>query len=92
MHSKSIVELGAGLQTGEFSSVELTRHFLQRIERLDKDLNALISTTQEQALAEAESADQAIKAGQAGPLTGIPIVQKDIFCTRGVKTSCGSKM
>lgn len=92
MHSKSIVELGAGLQTGEFSSVELTRHFLQRIERLDKDLNALISTTPEQALAEAESADQAIKAGQAGPLTGIPIVQKDIFCTRGVKTSCGSKM
>ncbi|MCU7866902.1 MAG: Asp-tRNA(Asn)/Glu-tRNA(Gln) amidotransferase subunit GatA [Candidatus Thiodiazotropha sp. (ex Lucinoma borealis)] len=92
MHSKSIVELGAGLQTGEFSSVELTRHFLQRIERLDKDLNALISTTQEQALAEAESADQAIKAGQAGPLTGIPIVQKDIFCTQGVKTSCGSKM
>lgn len=92
MHSKSIVELGAGLQTGEFSSVELTRHFLQRIERLDKDLNALISTTPEQALAEAESADQAIKVGQAGPLTGIPIVQKDIFCTRGVKTSCGSKM
>ncbi|MCU7859529.1 MAG: Asp-tRNA(Asn)/Glu-tRNA(Gln) amidotransferase subunit GatA, partial [Candidatus Thiodiazotropha sp. (ex Lucinoma kastoroae)] len=92
MHSKSIVELGAGLQTGEFSSVELTRHFLQRIERLDKDLNAFISTTPEQALAEAESADQAIKAGQAGPLTGIPIVQKDIFCTQGVKTSCGSKM
>ncbi|MEL0584748.1 MAG: Asp-tRNA(Asn)/Glu-tRNA(Gln) amidotransferase subunit GatA [Candidatus Thiodiazotropha sp. (ex. Lucinoma kazani)] len=92
MHSKSIVELGAGLQTGEFSSVELTRHFLQRIERLDKDLNALISTTPEQALAEAESADQDIKTGQAGPLTGIPIVQKDIFCTQGVKTSCGSKM
>ncbi|MCU7891910.1 MAG: Asp-tRNA(Asn)/Glu-tRNA(Gln) amidotransferase subunit GatA [Candidatus Thiodiazotropha sp. (ex Ustalcina ferruginea)] len=92
MHSKSIVELGTGLQTGEFSSVELTRHFLQRIERLDKDLNAFISTTPEQALAEAESADQAIKVGQAGPLTGIPIVQKDIFCTRGVKTSCGSKM
>lgn len=92
MHSKSIVELGTGLQTGEFSSVELTRHFLQRIERLDKDLNAFISTTSEQALAEAESADQTIKAGQAGPLTGIPIVQKDIFCTQGVKTSCGSKM
>lgn len=92
IHSKSIVELGAGLQTGEFSSVELTRHFLQRIERLDKDLNALISTTPEQALAEAESADQDIKTGQAGPLTGIPIVQKDIFCTQGVKTSCGSKM
>ncbi|MCU7930107.1 MAG: Asp-tRNA(Asn)/Glu-tRNA(Gln) amidotransferase subunit GatA [Candidatus Thiodiazotropha sp. (ex Codakia rugifera)] len=92
MHNKSIVELGAGLQTGEFSSVELTHHFIQRIEQLDKDLNAFVSTTPEQALAEAESADQAIKTGQAGPLTGIPIVQKDIFCTRGVKTSCGSKM
>lgn len=92
IHNKSIVELGAGLQTGEFSSVELTHHFIQRIEQLDKDLNAFVSTTPEQALAEAESADQAIKTGQAGPLTGIPIVQKDIFCTRGVKTSCGSKM
>ncbi|MCU7906733.1 MAG: Asp-tRNA(Asn)/Glu-tRNA(Gln) amidotransferase subunit GatA [Candidatus Thiodiazotropha sp. (ex Epidulcina cf. delphinae)] len=92
MHSKSIVELGAALRAGEFSSVELTRHFIQRIERLDGDLNTLITTTPEQALVEAESADQAVKAGRAGVLTGIPIVQKDIFCTRGVKTSCGSKM
>ncbi|MCU7920878.1 MAG: Asp-tRNA(Asn)/Glu-tRNA(Gln) amidotransferase subunit GatA [Candidatus Thiodiazotropha sp. (ex Epidulcina cf. delphinae)] len=92
MHDQSIVELGAALRAGEFSSVELTRHFMQRVERLDGDLNALITTTPEQALVEAGSADQAIKKGQAGALTGIPIVQKDIFCTRGVKTSCGSKM
>ncbi|MGD8913901.1 MAG: Asp-tRNA(Asn)/Glu-tRNA(Gln) amidotransferase subunit GatA [Candidatus Thiodiazotropha sp.] len=92
MHSKSIAELGASMQAGEFSSVELTRHFIDRIERLNGELNALITTTPDQALAEAQAADRAIKSGQAGPLTGIPLVQKDIFCTEGVKTSCGSKM
>ncbi|MEW8627777.1 MAG: Asp-tRNA(Asn)/Glu-tRNA(Gln) amidotransferase subunit GatA [Candidatus Thiodiazotropha sp.] len=92
MHKKTIVELAAGLKAGEFSSVELTSHFLGRIERLDGNINALITTTAEQALAEAAAADEKLKAGDAGPLTGIPIVQKDIFCTQGVKTSCGSKM
>ena len=92
MHKKTIVELAAGLKAGEFSSVELTSHFLDRIERLDGNINALITTTAEQALAEAAAADEKLKAGDAGPLTGIPIVQKDIFCTQGVKTSCGSKM
>jgi aspartyl-tRNA(Asn)/glutamyl-tRNA(Gln) amidotransferase subunit A len=92
MHSKSIAELGAAMQAGEFSSVELTRHFIDRIERLNGDLNALITPTPEQALAEAEVADGLFRSGQAGPLTGIPLVQKDIFCTRGVKTSCGSRM
>ncbi|PVV09034.1 MAG: aspartyl/glutamyl-tRNA amidotransferase subunit A [gamma proteobacterium symbiont of Ctena orbiculata] len=92
MQSKSIAELGAAMQAGEFSSVELTRHFIDRVERLNGDLNALITSTPDQALAEAEAADRAIRSGQAGPLTGIPLVQKDIFCTQGVKTSCGSKM
>ncbi|MEW8193571.1 MAG: amidase, partial [Candidatus Thiodiazotropha sp.] len=92
MHSKSIVELGAAMQAGEFSSVELTGHFIDRIERLNGDLNALITPTPDQALVEAEAADKAIRSGQAGPLTGIPLVQKDIFCTKGVKTSCGSRM
>jgi aspartyl-tRNA(Asn)/glutamyl-tRNA(Gln) amidotransferase subunit A len=92
MHRKSISELGAAMQAGEFSCVELTRHFIDRIERLDGDLNALITTTPEQALVEAQAADRVIRSGQAGPLTGIPLVQKDIFCTKGVKTSCGSKM
>ncbi|MEW8048421.1 MAG: Asp-tRNA(Asn)/Glu-tRNA(Gln) amidotransferase subunit GatA, partial [Candidatus Thiodiazotropha sp.] len=73
-------------------SVELTRHFIERIERLNGDLNALITPTPDQALAEAEAADRVIRSGQAGPLTGIPLVQKDIFCTKGVKTSCGSRM
>ncbi|MCG7905452.1 MAG: Asp-tRNA(Asn)/Glu-tRNA(Gln) amidotransferase subunit GatA [Candidatus Thiodiazotropha taylori] len=92
MHKKTIVELAAGLKAGEFSSVELTGHFLERIERLDGNINAFITTTAEQALAEAAAADEKLKAGDAGPLTGIPIVQKDIFCTEGVKTSCGSRM
>ncbi|MEW8316071.1 MAG: Asp-tRNA(Asn)/Glu-tRNA(Gln) amidotransferase subunit GatA [Candidatus Thiodiazotropha endolucinida] len=92
MHSKTIAELGAAMQAGEFSSVELTRHFIERIERLNGDLNALITPTPDQALAEAEAADSVIRSGQAGPLTGIPLVQKDIFCTQGVKTSCGSRM
>ncbi|MES9829355.1 MAG: Asp-tRNA(Asn)/Glu-tRNA(Gln) amidotransferase subunit GatA [Candidatus Thiodiazotropha sp.] len=92
MHSKTIAELGAAMQAGEFSSVELTHHFIERIERLNGDLNALITPTPDQALVEAEAADRVIRSGQAGPLTGIPLVQKDIFCTKGVKTSCGSRM
>jgi aspartyl-tRNA(Asn)/glutamyl-tRNA(Gln) amidotransferase subunit A len=92
MHKKTIVELGAGLRAGDFSSVELTRHFLERIDRLDGTINAFITTTPEQALKEAAAADEKIQAGETGPLTGIPIVQKDIFCTQGVKTSCGSRM
>ncbi len=92
MHSKSIAELGAALRAGEFSSVELTTHFIDRIERLNGELNALITPTPDLALSEAEAADRLIGSGQAGPLTGIPLVQKDIFCTQGVKTSCGSRM
>jgi aspartyl-tRNA(Asn)/glutamyl-tRNA(Gln) amidotransferase subunit A len=92
MHDKSIAQLSAGLRAGDFSSIELTRHFLQRIERLDGALNCFVTVTAKSALAAAEAADRQLGSGQAGPLTGIPIVQKDIFCTRGVKTSCGSRM
>ncbi len=92
MHNQTIAELGAGLRAGEFSSVELTRHFLARIDSLDEGLNCYITVTPDVALQAAEAADQRISAGDAGPLTGIPIAQKDIFCTQGVKTSCGSRM
>ncbi|MET0029427.1 MAG: Asp-tRNA(Asn)/Glu-tRNA(Gln) amidotransferase subunit GatA [Candidatus Thiodiazotropha sp.] len=92
MHTKTIVELGAGLKTGEFTSVELTRHFLERIERHNGELNAFVTVTPETALQEAEAADRLLQSAQAGPLIGIPIAQKDIFCTQGVKTSCGSRM
>lgn len=92
MHNKTIAELSRGLQQGDFSSEELTRHFLGRIESLDGALNSFITVSAEQALAQAKQADQRLGNGSAGPLTGIPLAQKDIFCTDGVKTSCGSKM
>ncbi|MCP4127145.1 MAG: Asp-tRNA(Asn)/Glu-tRNA(Gln) amidotransferase subunit GatA [Gammaproteobacteria bacterium] len=92
MHNKSISELAAGLRAGEFSSVELISHYLERIGSLDKGLNSFITVCEEGALAQARAADEQIATGAAGPLAGIPIVQKDIFCTQGVKTSCGSRM
>ena len=92
MHTKTISELAAGLRAGEFSSVELTQHFLERIEGRDPALNAFITVTASQALSQAEAADARLRAGAAGPLTGIPIAHKDIFCTRDVRTSCGSRM
>ncbi len=92
LHNKTIAELSADLHAGEYSSEHLTRAFLARIEQFNPQLNALVTVTAEQALADARVADARLKAGTAGPLTGIPLVQKDIFCTKGVKTSCGSRM
>ncbi len=92
MHDKTIAELCAGLRAGEFSSEELTRAFLARIESLDGQLNSFITATPERALAQARAADQRLADGEAGPLTGVPIAHKDIFCTQGVRTSCGSRM
>jgi aspartyl-tRNA(Asn)/glutamyl-tRNA(Gln) amidotransferase subunit A len=92
MQEKSIVELAAGLRAGEYSSVELTRFYLDRIRDLDGGLNSYITVCEEQALEAAEAADRQLQAGEGGPMTGIPMAQKDIFCTQGVKTSCGSRM
>jgi aspartyl-tRNA(Asn)/glutamyl-tRNA(Gln) amidotransferase subunit A len=92
MHTKTLTELSAALAGKHISSVELTTGYLQRIERFEPTLNSFITICQEQALTAAKAADVAIANGTAGPLTGIPIVQKDIFCTDGIKTSCGSKM
>ena len=92
MHQKSLVELAADLKNGVYSSEELTRGSLQRISQHDERLNSFVTVTETQALAAAQAADAAIQAGNAGPLTGIPFAHKDIFCTNGVKTSCGSKM
>ncbi len=91
-HTKSLSELSAMLEAGDVSSVQLTEHFLARIKAHDPELNSFISVTEAQALAAAAEADAQRSAGKAGPLTGIPIAHKDIFCTKGVKTSCGSKM
>ena len=92
MHDKSLVDLQRGLQAREFSSVELTESYLTRIEALDGRLNSLITVTGERALAQARAADKRLASGDTGPLTGIPLLHKDIFCTRGVRTSCGSRM
>jgi aspartyl-tRNA(Asn)/glutamyl-tRNA(Gln) amidotransferase subunit A len=92
MHNKTIAELSAALRAGEVTSRELTQHFLERIRSLDGGLNAVITVTEEQALAQADAADARIAAGEGGPLTGIPLLHKDIFCTDGVRTSCGSRM
>jgi len=91
MHNKSIKELAKGLRSGEFSSLELTQSFLARIKQ-HQSLNCFISVTEDLALQAAKRADARIAKGDATLLTGIPIAQKDIFCTQGVKTSCGSKM
>ncbi|MDH3985767.1 MAG: amidase family protein, partial [Gammaproteobacteria bacterium] len=92
MHQKTLVELSADLHKGRCSSVELTRACLDRISKYDGELNSFVTVVEQQALAAAQAADARIKAGTAGPLTGIPFAHKDIFCTLGVKTSCGSKM
>ena len=92
MHNKSIAELAAGLRAGEFTSVQLTRHFLDRIKQFDGQLNSFITIAEDEALAQAAAADARIQAGEDGRLIGIPIAHKDIFCTDGIRTSCASKM
>ncbi|HET8807734.1 MAG TPA: Asp-tRNA(Asn)/Glu-tRNA(Gln) amidotransferase subunit GatA [Methylophaga sp.] len=92
MHNKSLKQLSDALHQGEITSVELTRHFLDRIHQHNGELNAFISVTEDLAMAQAKAADDRLKAKTAGPLTGIPLAHKDIFCTKGVRTSCGSKM
>ncbi|HNS28879.1 MAG TPA: Asp-tRNA(Asn)/Glu-tRNA(Gln) amidotransferase subunit GatA, partial [Steroidobacteraceae bacterium] len=92
LHRRTLAELAAGLARRDFSSVELTRHLLARLEAAQPHLNAMVSITAESALAAAAQADGVTAAGKAGPLTGLPIVHKDIFCTAGVRTTCGSRM
>ena len=90
-HQKTLKQLSDALAAGELSSVELTRSYLDRI-AAHKDLNAYITVDSEQTLAQAKAADARRSKGEAGPLTGIPLAQKDIFCTDGLLTTCGSKM
>ncbi len=92
MTGKTIAELSRSLRTGETSSVELTRHYLDRIKRVNSDLNAYITVCEEQALAQAEAADKRLAGGESSPVCGIPLAHKDIFCTRGITTTCGSRM
>ena len=92
LHTLTLTGIKAGLAKGDFSSVDLTEALLARIEAHDDALNAFITVTAEQALAAAKQADENRAAGNGGPLNGLPLVHKDIFCTRDVLTTCGSRM
>ncbi len=92
MLDKTLAEYQADLNAKTLSSVELTQSLLTQIEQLDPQLNSFITVDHDGALAAAQAADAARARGDTRPLLGLPIAQKDIFCTQGVKTSCGSKM
>ncbi|MDH4274550.1 MAG: Asp-tRNA(Asn)/Glu-tRNA(Gln) amidotransferase subunit GatA [Gammaproteobacteria bacterium] len=92
MSNFTLAQLSQELQAKKISSVELTQTYLERIKRLDPGLNSFVTVTAERALTQARVADTQRAAGKGGPLTGIPLAQKDIFCTQGVKTTCGSRM
>src|SRR5262245_39630898 len=92
MHHKTIAQISQDLHNKQYSSKELTRYLLDRIKTYNTDLNSFITITEEHALKAAEQADQAFNQNKTHRLTGIPIAHKDIFCTLGIKTSCGSKI
>ena len=92
MLDSSLAELQGALAAKQFSSVELTRAFLARIRGLDTGLNAFVGLDDETSLAQARASDERRARGVAGPLEGIPIAHKDIFCARDWLTSCGSRM
>ncbi|WP_193075857.1 Asp-tRNA(Asn)/Glu-tRNA(Gln) amidotransferase subunit GatA [Pseudomonas sp. FME51] len=92
MHEKTLAGLSQALHSKAISSVELTEHYLKRIEQFDGALNSYITVTPERALEQARAADARLAVGDSTPLTGIPLAHKDLFCTQGIRTSCGSKM
>ena len=92
MHQLTLAEIARALADKQFSSVELTQSLLSRIEQLDPQLNSFITVTADQALEQAKAADARRAAGENGALLGAPIAHKDLFCTQGVLTSCGSKI
>ena len=92
LHLQTLTQLAAGLENGTFSSVDITRALLERIDSHNGTLNAFITVTAEEALVDAQRADDARASGNAGVLNGLPIIHKDIFCTRDVLTTCGSRM
>jgi len=92
MHEKTLAETSRCLSNGEFSSREICEHLLSRIDKLNPAYNVFISTCDELALQHADEADKRRAGGALDPLLGVPIAHKDIFCTNGVRTSCGSKM
>jgi aspartyl-tRNA(Asn)/glutamyl-tRNA(Gln) amidotransferase subunit A len=92
LHELTIQEAGTRLSSGEISSRELTRSVLDRIQAVEPQVEAFIIVDEEGALKQAAECDQRIAAGQATPMTGIPIGIKDLMCTQGIPTTCGSKI
>ncbi|MBL6700249.1 MAG: Asp-tRNA(Asn)/Glu-tRNA(Gln) amidotransferase subunit GatA [Gammaproteobacteria bacterium] len=92
MQYKSVIEILGAIKKKDISSSELTRYYLNQIKEKDADLNCFITVTEEAAISKAQEIDNEISKGVIKPLSGLPIAQKDIFCTKGIKTSCGSKM
>ena len=92
MLEKTVAELSKALHLREVSSVELTRAYLEKIATVNNKLNTYITVCDEIAITQAEKADHRIASGDQNPLIGIPLAHKDIFCTKGIKTTCGSKM
>ncbi len=88
----TIHEASRLLRSKQLSSVELTRAYLERIRQVEPKVHALVTVTDDLALEQATKADELIAAGDANPLTGIPVVIKDNMCTRGIRTTCSSKM
>ena len=88
----TLSELGMGLKNKEFSSVELTTAYLEQARAMNGQTAAFITLTEEQALESAKKADELIASGKSKPLTGIPLGIKDNICTKGIKTTCASKM
>jgi aspartyl-tRNA(Asn)/glutamyl-tRNA(Gln) amidotransferase subunit A len=92
MLNSSLIQLGDALRAKKISSVELTQTYLDRIAMHNPVFNAFITVDAKTSLAQARAADELIASGGAQPLTGIPFAQKDIFCAKGWRTTCGSKM
>ncbi len=92
MTTRTIKQIQQGLAQKKFSSVEITRQYLDRIDSYNSIINCFITVTDELALQQAKTADAVIARGEAGALTGIPLAHKDIYCTDGIKTSCASRM
>jgi aspartyl-tRNA(Asn)/glutamyl-tRNA(Gln) amidotransferase subunit A len=92
MIDSTLAEISRALENRDISSVEITKAYLDRIAQENADLNAFITVTEDLAMAQAEAADKKRSEGSAGAFTGIPIAHKDLFCTNGIRTSCGSKM